>query len=848
MKEKFNVTGMTCSACSTHVEKAVQKLAGIQLVQVNLLQNTMTVEYDAQQLSSPDIIKAVVSAGYGASLFSGQAQSASAKVQSEIPVETEEAQMKKRFIYSIIFLIPLMYIAMGPMIGLPVPSFLAGMENAITYGMVQLLLTLPIMYLNRNYFINGMKSLIKLTPGMDALIAIGSLAAVAYGIYAIIKMGHGLALSDYELVHSFHMDLYFESAGTILTLITLGKYLESRSKGKTSDAITKLMDLAPKSAWVERNGTELQIPLEEVVLGDILIVKPGTSIPADGIIIEGLASIDESAITGESLPVEKTVGDSVTGATVTTTGFIKVKANRIGDSTTLSQIIRLVEEAASSKAPIAKLADKVSGIFVPVVISISLLATAIWLILGYPFAFSLSIGIAVLVISCPCALGLATPTAIMVGTGKGAEYGILFRNAESLETTHAVDTIILDKTGTVTEGKPVVTDIFSVETITEEELLTLAASIEKRSEHPLADAIVKESEGRNLSLKEVSDFKQIPGQGITASIDTGTVFAGNLKMMEAQKIDASVFTELSKQVSYQGKTPLYFSNDRQLLGMIAVADTIKPTSKQAIADMADMGLDVILLTGDNKRTASAIGRELNIKHIIAEVRPEDKEQVVRQHQDAGRKVAMIGDGINDSPALVRADVGIAIGSGTDVAIESADIVLMNGDLRNVTNAILLSHATLRNIKQNLFWAFFYNICGIPLAAGLFYPLLGWKLNPMFASAAMSMSSVFVVTNALRLRKFKPNKKTKKKGRQTPDIPIMPKENNMQKSIMKIEGMMCNNCKNHVEKALNSLEGITAAVNLDEGIAEIINTEELNSELLINAVTNAGYTVISITEQ
>lgn len=846
MKEKYLVTGMTCSACSAHVEKAVNKVPGIQRVQVNLLQNSMNVEYDQTQTDSTQIITAVEKAGYGAypTAADKETKAGFTKTAPENPAKTEAENMKKRLLYSILFLIPLMYIAMGPMIGLPVPAFIDGLNNSITYGMLQFLLTLPIMYFNRNYFINGFKSILRRAPGMDALISIGTLAAVIYGIYAIIKIGHGLAASDYELVHRFHMDLYFESAGTILTLITAGKYLESRSKGRTSDAITKLMDLAPKTALTEQNGKEIEIPIEDVSIGDTIIIKPGTGIPVDGIVLEGLAAVDESAITGESLPVEKTIGDTVTGATVTTTGFLKIKATRVGEDTTLSQIIRLVEDAAASKAPIAKLADKVSGIFVPVVIAIAIIAVLLWLIMGYPLNFALSIGIAVLVISCPCALGLATPTAIMVGTGRGAEYGILYKNAESIETAHSIQTVILDKTGTVTEGKPTVTGLYPAAFTTETQLLALAASIEKRSEHPLADAIVKAATEKALPLEEVSDFQQIPGQGIAARINGETICGGNLHMMNVRQIDTTDFSTISEQAAYEGKTPLYFSKGKQLLGVIAIADTLKSTSKQAISDMKDMGLCVILLTGDNKRTAAAIGRELGIDHVIAEVMPDEKEKEVRRQQQAGKKVAMIGDGINDSPALMRADVGIAIGAGTDVAIESADIVLMNGDLQNVVNAISLSHATLRNIKQNLFWAFFYNTCGIPLAAGLFYPLWGWKLNPMFASAAMSLSSIFVVTNALRLRKFNPTK-IKKKGSLQSIHPELQQEKEMEQ-ILKIDGMMCVNCKNHVEKALNSLTGVTASVNLEEGTALVINEHNLDMNILKDTVTEAGYQVISIT--
>ena len=852
---------MTCSACSSHVEKAVDKLSGIEKVTVNLLQNSMTVEYDEKILGSSEIIQAVISAGYGASSaneFFGKNMKAGTKTAVVNPVAEAARQIKVRLIWSAAFLIPLMYIAMGPMIGLPLPSFLSGLNNAVAYGMAQLLLTLIIVSLNSHYFINGFKSLMKRAPTMDALIAIGSSAAIVYGIYAILKMGYGLAVQDFALVEQYHMDMYFESAGTILTLITVGKYLENRSKGKTSDAITRLLDLAPKTALVEKDGIEVEIPIEDVAIGDVLIVKTGSSIPTDGRIIEGAAAIDESAITGESLPVEKTVGDTVTGATVNRSGIFKMTATRIGEDTTLAQIIRLVEEASAGKAPISKLADKISAVFVPAVIIISISATLIWLLLGYPFQFALSIGIAVLVISCPCALGLATPTAIMVGTGKGAEYGILFKNAECIETTHASNVVILDKTGTVTNGKPAVTGIYPTGGTTTKDLIFYAASAEKLSEHPLAAAVVEKANEMNISLADSKNLIQIAGQGIQAQVQDETISAGNTVMMGALHVDISMFEQIFDDIAGKGQTPLYFAKGSELLGIISIADTIKPTSKRAIAELKRMEIDVILLTGDNEKTANTIANELEIDHVIADVLPDGKEKIVREQQDRGKKVVMIGDGINDAPALARANVGIAIGAGTDVAIESADIVLMKSDLMDAVTAFKLSKATIRNIKQNLFWAFFYNILGIPLAAGVFYSVLDWKLNPMFAAAAMSLSSFFVVTNALRLRFFKPKYTTSAPEKDCPiDYESVSAENKIEKTvhkeiegekmnyIMKIEGMSCNNCKKHVESALNALPGVQATVDLETKIADVAADENTTEGLLEKTVTDAGYNVVSV---
>lgn len=757
MNQKFNVMGMTCSACSATVEKSVKKVEGVQSVTVNLLSNSMVVEYDTEVTDHNYIIKAVVNAGYNASVFSRKGSDSAKNEKVVNIVEIELKEMKTRIIVSFIFLIPLLYIAMGHMFKFPLPSWIHGTENAITFSFLQFLLTLPIIYVNRKYFQMGFKTLRHGSPNMDSLIAIGSSAAILYGIYAIIRIGYGLGHDDMDSVMRYTMDLYFESAGTILTLITLGKFLEARSKGKTSEAITKLMDLAPKTATVIRDGQEVDIPVEEVMIDDIILVRPGQSIPVDGIIIEGSSAVDQAALTGESIPVEKQVGDKVIAATINKTGFFKFKAQKVGDDTTLAQIIQLVEDANSSKAPIAKLADKISGIFVPVVITIAVLAIIVWLLLGATFEFALSIGIAILVISCPCALGLATPVAIMVGTGKGALNGILIKSAEALEIAHTVNTVILDKTGTITEGRPKVTDILTESSVTELQLLEIAASIEKPSEHPLADAIVEKANQMAVKIKEVQEFNAISGRGIIAVIDGVEYYAGNLALMQDKKINVDNFKASSDAFAEAGKTPLYFADNKRFLGIIAVADVVKPTSREAIEQLKAMGIDVIMLTGDNKKTAEAIRKQLNIDRVVAEVLPQDKEREVRRIQESGRKVAMIGDGINDAPALARADVGIAIGAGTDIAIESADIVLMKSDLLDAVTAIQLSKATIRNIKQNLFWAFFYNSIGIPLAAGVFYSLLGWKLNPMFAAAAMSLSSVCVVSNALRLKFFKPQR-------------------------------------------------------------------------------------------
>lgn len=753
MKEKFEVIGMTCSACSTSVEKAVSKIEGVKSVNVNLLANNMVVEFDDTILNQETIISAVHDAGYSASL-AGQAKGQN-HLQDSSQIQSEIEAMKIRVTVSLVFMLLLLYVAMGPMVGLPLPSWLLGLENAMTMALVQLLLTLPVIYVNRQYYETGFKTLWHRNPNMDSLIAIGSGAAVLYGVFALFRIGYGLGHGDWDLVAQYSHDLYFESAAMILGLITLGKYLEARSKGKTSDAIAKLMDLAPKVATVIRDGQEVEVAVSEVVVGDVIVIKPGQSIPVDGVVVFGNSAVDESALTGESIPVAKGVGDQVYSATINKTGSFHFEAQRIGDDTTLAQIIRLVEEASSSKAPIAKLADQISGVFVPVVIGIALLSTIIWLLLGYSFEFALTIGIAVLVISCPCALGLATPVAIMVGTGQGALHGILIKSAEALETAHNLDTVVLDKTGTITEGKPQVTDVLPGPNLDQERLLIIAASLEKPSEHPLAEAIVSAATKRELQLLPVEDFAAVPGKGVHAIIEGQPYLAGNMAFMEEHGITLGHFVVEADRLAQEGKTPMYFATPQVVIGLIAVADVVKPSSKRAIKTLKGLGIDVVMLTGDNRRTAEAIQKELEINTVIAEVLPEDKEREIRNLQEQGKLVAMVGDGVNDAPALARADVGIAIGAGTDVAIESADIVLMRNDLTEVATAIQLSKATIRNIKQNLFWAFFYNTLGIPLAAGLFFPFFGWKLNPMYAAAAMSLSSIFVVTNALRLRRFEP---------------------------------------------------------------------------------------------
>lgn len=853
-KDQFDITGMTCSACSSRIEKSVAKLPGIQEVSVNLLKNSMVASYDESVLDAAGIVQAVEKAGYGAFLktpagIQEKSRKENRTAKPEISTaQAEYKQMKQRLLLSALFTIPLFYISMGHMMGWPLPGFLLGMENAMTFAFTQFLLVIPVVFINFKYYRTGFKTLFLASPNMDSLIAIGSSAAAVYGIYAIYKIGIGLGHGDMETVHSFMMDLYFESAGMILTLITLGKTLEARAKGKTSDAITKLMNLAPKTATVERDGMEIQISAAEVQPGETVIVKAGESIPVDGVVLEGFSSVDESALTGESIPVEKHTGDKVIGATINNSGYFKMQATKVGDDTTLAQIVRLVDDATSSKAPIAKLADKVSGVFVPVVITIALAAMAVWLLAGYGLEFALSIGISVLVISCPCALGLATPTAIMVGTGKGATNGILIKSAEALETAHSINTVVLDKTGTITQGTPVVTNVMCKDGVHKRELLQIAASLEKLSEHPLADAIVSEAEKEGLSLLSVSDFRQIPGQGITGHIEGEICLAGNRRLLEANGVQGGALLQLGESMAEDGKTPLFFARAGGLIGVIAVADVVKPTSRQAVQELSDLGLEVVMLTGDNAKTAEAIRCQVGTCRVVAEVFPQDKEKEIRRLQSAGKKVAMVGDGINDAPALARADVGIAIGAGTDIAIESADIVLMKSDLLDVSTAIQLSKAVIRNIKQNLFWAFIYNIIGIPVAAGVFFIPFALKLNPMIGAFAMSFSSVFVVTNALRLRWFKPKHIFHEESDIENQTIIAEKRKGViqMKKTLNIEGMVCMNCVKHVDKALREVQGVqNVTVSLENKSAQVQLGQDVTDAVLRTAVEDAGYEVIGI---
>lgn len=836
MTEQFAVTGMTCAACSAHVEKAVSRLSGVQSAPVNLMLGSMTVTYDEKAVTEGDIIAAVKAAGYGAS-------PASQTDQGQLRRDQDAAlrRRKKHLIWSVVFLVPLFYLSMGHMMGLPLPQVLH--THPLLLACLQLALVIPILSLNRNYFTVGFSRLVKLSPNMDSLVAVGAAAGL---VYSLIEMG---LLAAGQV--SGMPDLYFESAGMILTLVTVGKYLEERSRGKTTGAISALLALAPESAVVRRQGQELTIPTEEIVAGDTVIVRQGGRIPVDGVITDGHAAVDESAITGESLPVEKVPGDAVTSATVTSSGYLELRATRVGGDTTLSQIIRLMEEAASSKAPISRLADRISGIFVPVVMAISLTAALLWAFVGgMDVRFCLSIAIAVLVISCPCALGLATPVAIMVGTGQAAQQGILIKSAESLELLHKVQTVVLDKTGTVTMGQPRVTDILCAPGVTEEELLCVAASAEKPSEHPLAHAIVEESQARHIPLCPVSDFRSVPGGGIQATLSGEAVLAGNAGYLAQNGVSLAAMEADAHRLAEDGKTPLFFAESGHLLGCIAVADVVKPDSAKAIAALRRMGRRVVLLTGDNQRTANAIARQIGVDQVIAQVLPQDKAKCVAQLQQQGQRVAMVGDGVNDAPALAQADVGLAIGAGTDIAIESADVVLMKSSLLDIPAAMDLSRAVLRNIKQNLFWAFFYNSIGIPVAAGVLYPALHLTLNPMLAAAAMSLSSVCVVSNALRLRGWKPPV--------FPDQPVptapLPesavfqsqgKEENTVNKTIHIDGMMCAHCTGRVEKALNDLPGVEATVDLDSKSAAVTCTPDVSDDTLRQAVEDAGYHVTGI---
>ena len=858
MKQTFDVTGMTCAACSARVEKATRAVPGVADVAVNLLKNSMDISFDdgvEPSAVTAAVEAAVDKAGYGASarvpaVANGGGQGAGSRAAQARPVTDAAAEAKHvrmRLIVSAAFTIPLFYLSMGHMFGWPLPGFFLGDENVLTFAFTQFLLLLPVVFVNFKFFCVGFKTLVHGAPNMDSLIALGSTAASAYGIYAIYKIGIALGAGDLHAAHMAAMDLYFESAAMILTLITLGKYFEARAKGKTTDAIAKLVDLAPKEAVRLADGVEERVPVEAVRVGDVLAVRAGEGVPVDGTLLEGSGTLDESVITGESVPVDKRPGDRVTGATLNSTGWFTMRADRVGDDTALAGIIRLVDEATSTKAPIEKIADKISGVFVPVVIVIAVVTFAVWMFGGATLEIALSHAISVLVISCPCALGLATPTAIMVGTGRGATNGILIKSAEALETAHDVRTVVLDKTGTVTEGAPSVTDVLAAPGASEERLLELAVSVEGRSEHPLARAVCAYARERKVYPLLVEDFRQIPGEGVAALVDDHPALAGNLRMMEARGIETGTFAEAARRLADEGKTPLFFAQDGELLGIVAVADTVKPSSAAALAVLKGMGIRTVMLTGDNERTAAAIQRKVGADEVIAGVLPDGKEREIRRLAEQGR-VAMVGDGINDAPALARADVGIAIGAGTDVAIESADIVLMRSDLLDVPVSIQLSRATLRNIKQNLFWALVYNAVCIPVAAGAL-SFMGLNLNPMIAAAAMSLSSVCVVTNALRLRGWKP------------DLPAAPsdapasapidstesdnpneKESTMEKTL-NVEGMMCQHCVAHVKRALEGVAGVEeAVVDLDAGTATAKLAHDVPEDVLAAAIVEAGYEV------
>lgn len=831
--KQYNVTGMSCASCVARVEKAVNKVDGVTSCSVNLLTNSMSVDGDVK---SSDVISAVEKAGYGASLKGNSYKEN--KSNDEPLKDTETPKLKKRLFSSLVFLILLMYISMGHMMwGFPLPSILA--NNHIAMGLIQLLLTGIIMVINQKFFVSGFKALIHRSPNMDTLVALGAGASFIYSVYALFAMTNAQVNNDMSLVMKYMDEFYFESAGMILTLITLGKMLESYSKGKTTNAIKGLMNLAPKKATILVDNVEKVVPVEEVKIGDIFVVKPGENIPVDGVVIEGESAVNESALTGESIPVDKSVGDNVSGATVNQSGFIKCKATKVGEDTTLSQIIKMVSDASATKAPIAKVADKVSGVFVPVVISIAVVTIIVWLLCGATFGNALVRGISVLVISCPCALGLATPVAIMVGNGVGAKNGILFKNATSLETTGKVSYVLLDKTGTITNGTPVVTDIIPSENYTEDNLLSYASSLESKSEHPLAKAVVQKAIDSSIKTLDTTDFKSLTSNGVSAKINGKTIVGGSVKHISSiANIDENIIKK-ADDLATKGKTPLLFVMDNQLLGIIAVADVVKSDSPKAIKELQNMGIKVVMVTGDNEKTAQAIAKESGVDEVIAGVLPDGKEKVVTQYKQKGM-VAMVGDGINDAPALTRADIGIAIGAGTDVAIDSADIVLMKSKLTDVSGAIRLSRGTLRNIHENLFWAFIYNVIGIPLAAGVWIPIFGWTLSPMFGAAAMSLSSFCVVTNALRLnflniRSSKRDRKIKNKTNK--------KEKNTMTTTLKINGMMCPHCEATVKTALESIDGVTSAeVSHESGTAVVTLSKEVSDDVLKKAVVDKGYTV------
>lgn len=842
--EKFQITGMSCAACQIHVAKSVQKLDGVSDVDVSLLANTMVVKYDDLKTDSQKIAEAVSKAGYGAFLFEHHGGRNDFRREWQRRKEEEvlnQKKLKQRLILSIIFLIPLLYISMGHMLLLPVPLFLSGKENSLLFAFTQFLLTIPVVVINGHFFVSGIKAFFNKMPNMDSLVAIGAGASLLYGIFAIYMMIYGFSHGNFDFVLRYSKVLYFESCATILTLVTVGKYLEARSKAKTSDALDKLVNLAPKTAVIIRNGKEVIIPSEQVVSGDIVLIKPGESIPVDGVVTDGYGYVDQSAITGESIPVEKNIGDEVLSATVNKNGSFRFRASNVGEDTTLARIIKLVDEAGSSKAPIARLADSISGIFVPAVIVIAILTAICWIAAGQSFEFAFNCAVSVLVISCPCALGLATPVAIMVGMGKAAEYGILIKSAESLERLHSVDTVVLDKTGTVTSGHPKVTDVEVFANLSEKDFLSIAASIEQGSEHPLAGAVVNKAKEEGIEIKTPDKFEIIPGKGVLAVIDGESYTAGNIKLMSENEVEDSAFLgKMSEKYSYLGKTPLFFAKNKKLLGLIAVADSVRQTSADAVMYLKQSGLRVILLTGDNRLTAGSIAKEVGIDEVIADVRPEGKEAEVGRLQDSGHRVAMVGDGVNDAPALVRADVGIAIGAGTDIAVDSGDVVLMKDSLLDVVRAIRLSGEVVKNIRTSLFWAFVYNIIGIPVAAGVLYPAFGLLLSPMIAAAAMSLSSVCVVSNALRIRLFRDNIEEQPKEKE-----LFAGDKNMKK-IMLIDGMMCAHCQKRVHDVLSALDGVAEVdVNLENKTAVVVCSKEIDDKILTDAVTNAGYEVLSI---
>lgn len=842
MKERFDVSGMTCASCQANVQKAVEKL-GVDFVNVNLISETMTVSYDDGKISENDIIKAVEKIGYGVKPKNKK------NLKENNKTFDEEKIVKNRLIISFIFLIPLMYVSMGHMINLPLPHFLMGARGSVNFAFLQFLLTLSIVFVNRIFYISGFKALFNKASNMDTLVGLGSFAALIYGIFAIMRMAYGLGFEKFEIVENYRHNLYFESSAMILTLITLGKYFEKKSKGQTKKSLESLMDLAPKKARILKDKKEVEILVEDLKKGDLILVRPGEAIPVDGIVKEGSSLVDESAITGESIPVNKNIGDEVISATLNKQGSFIFEATKVGEDTTLSKIIELVNQANETKAPIAKLADKISAIFVPTVMIISLITFVVWMILGYGFEFSLNFAISVLVISCPCALGLATPMAIMVATGKSAQFGLLFKNAESLENLHKVDTILLDKTGTITEGKPQVTDIISE--IDENEFIKIASSIENNSEHPLSHAISEYAKAKNIQAKNIDDFEAISGKGIKAKYENKIYYGGNISLMKEKNIDLKSYEKKADIFSNEGKTSMYFADEKNVIGIIAVQDKPKNLSKIAIDEMKKMGYEVRMITGDNEKTAEAIKNALNIDEKYAEVLPQDKEKEIKNLQKLGKKVLMVGDGINDAPALVRSDVSMAIGNGTDVAIESADIILINNNILDIVSALKLSKSTIKIIKENLFWAFFYNIIGIPLAAGLLYPAFGLKLSPMFGAFAMSFSSIFVCLNSLRLRKFKANfeneEKIKEEIQKEKNKNIKEKKmNELNKMIVKINQMSCNHCKNRVEEILKNISGIeNAEVNLDEKLAEVDYFGAIDENEIKEKINDAGYEFVGI---